>query len=73
MNKIRHHFSVSDTVIAQHTCNDPPRFAAVHSSQVLSVTIALVVSAQSLGEFGAERRALKPDGLIAHRNTMLSQ
>ena len=38
-----------------------------------SVTIALVISAKSLGEFGAELRAPKPDGLIAHRNTTLGQ
>ena len=118
MNDIRHQFSVSDTVTAQLICNDPPRFATVHSNQVLeeslsciavparlqkyidhltvlvnsspqivlfalnfheyfvyieSVTIALVISAQSLAEFGAELRAPKPDGLIAHRNTPLSQ
>jgi hypothetical protein len=38
-----------------------------------SVTIALVISTKSLGEFGAELRAPKADGLIAHRNTTLGQ
>jgi hypothetical protein len=118
MDDIRHQFSVSDTVTAQLICNDPPRFAAVHSDQALeeslsrvavparlqkyidhltvlvnsspqivlfalnfheyfiyieSVTISLVISANSFREFGAELRAPKPDGLIAHRNTTLGQ
>ena len=96
---------MSDTVTAQLICNDPPRFATVHSNQALeeslsriaapprlqkhidhltvlvnrspqivpfalnfyeyfiyieNVTIALVISAKSLGEFGAELRAPKP-------------
>jgi hypothetical protein len=33
----------------------------------------LVISAKSFGEFGAELRAPKPDGLIAHRITTLGQ
>jgi hypothetical protein len=118
MDDIRHQFSVSDTVTAQLICNDPPRFAAVHSDQALeeslgriaiparlqkyidhltvlinsspqivlfalnfheyfiyikSVTIALVISAKFLGEFGSELRAPKPDSLIAHRNATLGQ
>ena len=44
-----------------------------YSIYIESVTIALVISAKSLGEFGAELRAPKPDGLIGHRNTTLSQ
>ena len=40
---------------------------------VESVTIALVIAAKSLDEFGAELRAPKPDSLIAHRNTTPGQ
>jgi hypothetical protein len=38
-----------------------------------SITMALVISPKSHGELGAELRAPKPDGLIAHRNTTLGQ
>ena len=37
------------------------------------ITIALVISAKSFGEFRAELRTPKPNGLIAHLNTTLGQ
>jgi hypothetical protein len=40
MYDIRHQFSVSDTVTTQLICNDPPRFAAVHSDQPLAESLS---------------------------------
>ena len=39
MNDIWHQVPVSDTVTTQLICNDPPRFAAVHSDQALEETL----------------------------------